>query len=374
MSRIITCILWGCFTAIFVAALVLLNSGLDYPQPADIQKGNAYETARVIRVLTDTRQPDPDFPEIAIGVQELELEVLTGKDRGRRVAMQIAVTRLTHYPAKPGTKLIVSSYDGFLTGAVVGYSRTGTLFALVALFVVSVVVFGGRKGLRALFGLAFTLCCVVFLFIPLLLKGMDPIVAALVCSVLSVSVTLLALNGFCAKTAVAGASCILCTLAAGLIAFGFGALTQVSTLSTPEAEDLIFVAQGTSLHLPNLLFAGILIAATGAMMDTTVSIASSLSELHALDPGITPKQLLKSGLNIGKDVMGTMTNTLILAFAGSSINALLILFMYQMPWQRTLNTSLLVIELLKGMSGSTALVLSVPVTALLGARLIGKKG
>ena len=142
---------------------------------------------------------------------------------------------------------------------------------------------------------------------------------------------------------------------------------------TPEAENLIFIAQNTALKLSNILFAGIIIASSGAVMDTTISIASSLSEMKSLNPAISATQLWKSGMNIGRDVMGTMTNTLILAFIGSGINSILIVFMYQMPYLRMINLDLLVVEILRGLSGSIAVVLSIPVTALLAARAMTGK-
>ncbi|GHU66720.1 hypothetical protein AGMMS49983_16880 [Clostridia bacterium] len=367
-------VLWTAFLGAFAIALILLNAGLNYPAPPDVQIGNEYESARVVTVLSDTLAPDPDVAQVEIGLQELELEVLTGAYKGTRVLLKNPVTRLMNYPAAVGTKMVISSYDGFVSGMVMGYDRTGGLYLLAALFCAAVVFFGRSKGVRSLFALVFTLVCVIFLFIPLLLKGMNPILAALICVVLSTVVTLTALSGFTPKTFVAGLSCILCTLTAGGIARAFGSLMHVSTYTTPEAENLMFIAQNSALRLPDILFAGILIAASGAMMDTTISVASALTEIKEVDPGITPARLLKSGLNIGRDIMGTMTNTLILAFAGSGINALLVIFLYQMPYLRTVNLDLLAVEILQGLSASTALALSVPVTALLGAKVIGGAG
>ena len=363
---------WVVFTCIFIIAILLLNRTLDYAKTQDIQKGKAYERAKVIRVISAPLAPDPDFPEISIGIQELELQVLSGPDKGKKIVLKNQVPRLTNYPAGEGTRRVVSSYDHFVSGMVMGYDRTTWLYLLAAFFLILVAVVGRWKGLRSIFGLVFTLICILFLFIPLLLEGMDPIPASVLCVLLSTGVTLCALNGFSAKTLCAGVGCVLCTLLAGLIALGFGALMHVSVYVTPEAENLIFIAQNTALKLSNILFAGIIIASSGAMMDTTMSIASAVAEIRRLDPKISPRQLWKSGMNIGKDVLGTMTNTLILAFAGSSLNVLLIIFMYQMPWLRTINMDLLVIEILKGLAGSAALALSIPITALLSARLMGR--
>ena len=100
---------------------------------------------------------------------------------------------------------------------------------------------------------------------------------------------------------------------AGVIAYATGAISHISTLNESEAELLLFISDSTALRVKDLLFAGILIAALGAVMDTAMSIASSLTEMKSIDPTLTQKQLWRSGMNVGKDIMGTMTNTLILA-------------------------------------------------------------
>jgi uncharacterized membrane protein len=365
--------LWVGFVVAFVAFLIVFNATLDYARPADTQTGNHYEKAKVTRVVSDTLAPDPEFPELKIGVQELEFEILTGANKGKSFIGKNFVTRLTNTPASVGTKMIVSSYDGFISGMVTGYSRESSLYILGLLFAAIVCVFGRIKGIKSLMALAFTLICLLFLFVPMLLRGINPILAAVSVVALSTGVTLFSLNGWSKKTIAAGVSCILCTLLGGGIALLFGAWTHTSTYTTPEAEDLIFVAQSTSLSLPDIFCAGIIIACSGAVMDTAISIASALSEMKSLNPEVSAMQLWKSGMNIGRDVMGTMTNTLILAFVGSGINSILIVFMYQMPYLRMVNLDLLVVEILRGLSGSIAVVLSIPVTALLSAKAMAGK-
>jgi uncharacterized membrane protein len=362
--------LWAVFAAAFAAFLFFFNKTLSYPKPGDIQTGNRYEKARVLRIISDTRLPDPEFAELEIGVQTMEMEVLTGENRGRRVIARNYISRLTNYPAREGTDMVLSSYDGFTSAAVVNYSRGPFLYGFFLIFFAAAAFFGRKKGVKAFLSLAFTLVCVVFLFIPLLIRGFPPIPAALIVVILSTLVTMLALNGWSAKTIIASTSCILCTLAAGAAAKLFGIAAHISTYNTPEAENLIFIAQKTSLRLQDVVFAGVVIAASGAMMDTSMSIASALFEMKQLNPALSMNQLIKSGMNVGQDIIGTMTNTLILAFTGGSINNLLIVFMYQMPYFRTINLDILAIEALRGLSGSVGLIISVPLTVFLGAKFL----
>ncbi|MDR1135262.1 MAG: YibE/F family protein [Clostridiales Family XIII bacterium] len=363
-------IMWGALALLFTVFLILFNSTLEYPAPADIQTGNRYEKAEVTKILNDSLAPDPDFPEINIGVQELELRVLTGESKGKLFIANNFVTRLDNKSAEVGTKMVVSSYDGFVSGLVMDYSRENFLYVLGLIFVATLAVFGGVKGVKAFLALAFTLVIVIFMFVPMLLRGVEPVIAAVVTVVLSTVVTMASLNGWSRKTIAAASGCIICTFLAGGIALAIGALTHVSTYTTAEAEHLIFIAQRTGLKLHDILFAGIIIASSGAVMDTSISIASAMAEVRELEPDFSAAALLRSGLNVGRDVMGTMANTLILAFTGSSINTVLIIFMYQMPYIRLINLSSLAVEILCGLSGSIGLILSVPVTAALAARLM----
>ena len=204
----------------------------------------------------------------------------------------------------------------------------------------------------------------------MIIKGVEPILAAVVVVVLSTAVTLLSLNGFCKKTVIAAVSCSVCTMFAGVIAYATGVLSHISTLNESEAELLLFISDSTALRVKDLLFAGILIAALGAVMDTAMSIASSLTEMKSIDPTLTQKQLWRSGMNVGKDIMGTMTNTLILAFTGSSLNILLVYYMYSLPYIALINLDLLVVEVIRGLSGSIAVILAIPVTTLIASRAL----
>ena len=143
-------------------------------------------------------------------------------------------------------------------------------------------------------------------------------------------------------------------------------------LNTPEVEDLLFITENSGFRIDDLLTAGILIASMGAVMDTCMSIVSALFEMKEQNPKMSSKALLRSGFNIGRDMMGTMTNTLILAFAGSSINLMVIYYMYCMPAISLLNSDFLVVEIVKGLISSMAVVISIPVAALMTAAIISK--
>ena len=146
-----------------------------------------------------------------------------------------------------------------------------------------------------------------------------------------------------------------------------GVLTPINGFNMSEAEELILRAGDGGLTISGLLVCGILISSLGAVMDVAMSIASASHELHTLNPELSAGQLFRSGMNIGRDAMGTMANTLILAFAGSSMNMLLLFQIYDYPTLQIINSDMMAIEIIQGVAGSTGIILTVPLVAFLSA-------
>ena len=355
----------------YIALLVGYNSTLEFEKPADYPQGLEYAKAEVVSIVEQDMGEDPDYNYIRIGKQKLELRIISGEYKGKVIETDNFVTRTTQLEGKIGTRYIVGSYDGFITSSIMSYERSGLVILLVTVFIAMVILFGKSKGVASVAALIVTLLNVVFLFMPMLINGSPAILAAIIVVLLSTFYTMVVLNGFCLKSYIATFCCTACTAFAGLLAWLVSLIWGVSTLNTPEIEDLLFVTENTGFRIDNLLTAGILIASMGAVMDTCMSIVSSLFELKAQNPSMTTKQLLQSGMNIGKDIMGTMTNTLILAFAGSSINLVLIYYMYCMPAISLLNTDFIIVEIVKGIISSMAVVISIPVATFMTSRLIG---
>lgn len=356
----------------YIVLIAGFNGTLKFEKPADYPQGLEYAKAEVVSVVEQDMGEDPDYNYIRIGKQKLELRIISGEYKGKIIETTNFVTRTTQLEGKAGTRYIVGSYDGFITSNIMSYERSSLVVLLVIVFIAMVILFGKRKGVASVAALIVTLLNVVFMFIPMLINGVPAILAAIIVVLLSTFYTMVALNGFCMKSYIATFCCTACTVFAGLLAWFVSLIWGVSTLNTPEIEDLLFVTENSGFRVDNLLTAGILIASMGAVMDTCMSIVSSLFELKAQNPSMTTKQLSQSGMNIGKDIMGTMTNTLILAFVGSSINLVLIYYMYCMPAISLLNTDFIIVEIVKGIISSMAVVISIPVATFMTSYLIGK--
>lgn len=145
---------------------------------------------------------------------------------------------------------------------------------------------------------------------------------------------------------------------------------HLSGYSTDEAESLLLIGNTTGLQVKDLLFSGILIASLGAVMDVAVSIVSAIHEIHANIPDIHTGALIHSAMNVGKDMIGTMSNTLILAFVGTSLNSMILLYAYSVQANQIMNMNTVAIEITQALAGSLGVILTVPITAIITANMI----
>lgn len=361
------------FILAYIVIIVLINSNLEFAKPGDYPEGLKYAKAEVTKILENNMGEDPDYPYIRIGKQNLEMKLLSGEHKGEVIEVLNYVTRTMRLEAEEGDVFIVGSYDEYITTTVMHRERSSLLYGLGIFFVALVILFGQKKGVASIAGLVVTLVNVVFVFMPLLINGVPAIPAAIGVVMVSTLYTMVALNGVCGKSIIATICCTVCTIIAGVLAYVVGAIGDISSLNTPEVEDLLFITENCAFRIDNLLIAGILISALGAVMDTSMSVVSAMFEIKEQHPAISSKQLFKSGINIGKDMMGTMTNTLVLAFVGASINSVVIYYMYRMPYISLMNTDFMVVEVVKGLVGSIAVVLSIPMAAMMTSTYFRKK-
>ena len=363
-----------------LALLVGLGIYLNAPKPGDIPTSTSqmiFAVARVNDVLMDDAQADDWSEGRRLGTQLLELEICSGEHKGEFLEAYNYLNAYTNLDAKENTRLIVQlGYDdsGVLYGVnIFNYDRWQVVGAFVLVFALVMVLVGGWKGVKALLGLLFTLACVWFLLLPMMLQGVPPIPATVAIIALTSAASLLLLDGPTLKTLCATLGCVGGVAVAGISAAVVGTLTPLSGFNTENAEALVLRAADGGLEISGLLVCGILISSMGAVMDVAMAIASSLHELHTHNPELSPLGLFRSGMNIGRDAMGTMANTLILAFAGSSLNTLLLFQVYDYPIMQLLNSDLMSLELLQGVAGSMGIILTVPIVAALSGYIMGRK-
>lgn len=362
---------------IFVAARICLAPSYDESGGNEAAEFAEYDTGTVIEILSDSTEQDEASDGAYRGDQLMLVKMTSGRYKGETLQVYNFVGPLYGAPLKAGDSavLIVSTYaDGSHNATVYEYNRTLALAAVIALFVVATVLVGGKTGAKSLIGLIITLICLFWLLLPMLMKGFPTLLTVfLICTYVTI-VSFTILGGVSKKTVCASLSTV-CGIAIALVfALAAQGLARIDGLRLADVEPLLQLRQtGTPIGLRYLLVGGIVISALGAVMDVAMSIASALSEIHLVDPELGPKDLFKSGMNIGRDMVGTMTNTLILAFIGSSFVVVIYLYSIGLQPYQLLSSSYLAIEVISGISSSIGVILSVPITAFISAYIISGK-
>lgn len=338
-----------------------------------------YAPARVTVVLSDNAQEDFENAEgRRVGDQELEIRILSGDHKDEIMTVTNYMSALFNVDVQQGDRIIVrimTDEDGSYYASVFNYDRGIVLGGFLLVFFILLAALGGKKGMGALAGLLLTLGCIWFVLIPCLLRGVPAIPVTIAVSAVSAAAGLIFLNGYSKKTFCAVCGCVGGVLAAGIAAAVAGTLSPMNGFNMQEAENLILYGADEGLKVSGLLVCGVLISALGAVMDVALGIASSVCEMKKQNPDASAGSLFRSGMQIGKDAMGTMANTLILAFAGSSLNMLILVQTYDIPFLQLINTDSIALEVVQSVAGSVGILLTVPLVAFISARLMarGKK-
>ena len=354
-----------------VVCIALYTVSLVDRHPLMATEGREFVKGRVVEVIEDKQQSGG----IYIGDQTVELELLSGTHEGEYIQAESSSAYLYGTHCTPNLKVvaIVSESNGELVGSVYGYYREPVLIGMVALFLLTIVLIGGRRGLYSALGLIFTFLCIFWFFLPMVYRGYSPVMAAIVVVIATTVVTMYLVGGFTVKATASVLGTVLGVLVAGLLAYVFSKIARVSGYNVSDIESLVYIQEQLDIQIGQLLFAGILISALGAVMDVSMSIASTLQELHDKNPQLDTMQLFRSGMTVGHDMMGTMSNTLILAFTGGSINTLVLFYAYDYSPLQLMNMYDIAIEIIQGVSASMGVVLTVPFVSLISAWMIGRK-
>lgn len=204
-------------------------------------------------------------------------------------------------------------------------------------------------------------------------KGYSPFLASIIIVILTTIVTMYLIGGISKKTISSALGTIIGVIISGIFAYVFGFFANISGYNVSDIEELLYIANISNIKISQLLFAGILISSLGAVMDVAMSISSTINEIHVKNPTLTSHELFKSGMNVGRDMMGTMSNTLILAFTGGSLTTLIILYSYNMPYNQMINMYSIGIEIMQGISGSIAIILTVPLVSFIASKIMCNK-
>lgn len=374
-SRRSSLVLMALAAVAFLALIYYANYDRPVYQSSDTA-GTEYEVGKVIQVLEDHVVVDDTSEGLWRGSMTLEVEILTGRYKGETAVVENYFSSLYNVRVCKGDKVSIridTVDEGEYQVSVYNYYRVPQMFGCVAAFIILLVVIGGKKGAKSVAGLVITMVSLIWILLPLSLKGFSPLPVTIILILFCNFVCFFLIDGVKKKT-VTAALCSVCGVLAGaLFALIAQAAMSVTTYQMDEAEVLLLVTSTTSLTIKDLFLCGILISCMGAVMDVAMSIVSAVAELHEVNPSMDARGLFRSGMNIGRDAMGTMSNTLILALAGSSFNMMLLIYSYDVSFQQLMNTDFVAIEAIQCIAGSVGIVCTVPIAALISAEVFGKE-
>ena len=336
-----------------------------------VRTGQTFEKAKVVEVLQDNLQENGT----RVGEQKVRVHMLTGERKGQDLDITSSSGYLFGAACKPGMRVIVmQSVAGDSTVAsVYTQDREGVIYIFALIYLLALCLIGGKQGIKGCLGLVFTFFCVIFVYLPLVYLKFSPFWTAVFVCFITTLVTMYLIGGPTRKTCAATLGTLAGVVLAGISAWCFSKASGITGFNVSDIETLMTLWNTNRIQVGGLLFSGLLISCLGAVMDVAMSISSAIDEIYRQNTSLTRKELFKAGLRVGRDMMGTDSNTLILAFAGSSVSTLLLDYSYDLPYQQIINSNNIGIAIMQGLAGSFGIVLSVPFTVLICTMLFHKK-
>jgi uncharacterized membrane protein len=358
----------GLGAAALVAALVVLWPAGNAPPASEPLARGDLVSAVVVGVDENGCAPElRSDPQIVC--ERVSFMLAEGPESGRTVSLDIADVVAT-LDVREGDRVLLEHLTTDVPGepyALYDFDRTSSLGWLVFLFAALVVLLGRLRGLAALVGLGLSLLLLLRFALPAILEGTSPpLVACVAAGIIAYGVIYLA-HGFTLRTTVA----LLGTLAGLVLAVGLSLLWVPLSQLTGLVSETSYVIQatGVSVDPAGLLLAGIVIGALGAIDDVSVTQASAVWELHDADPAARGRELFRAGMRIGRDHVGSIVNTLALAYVGASLPLLIVFELSELPFERIVGSEIVAAEIVRAVIGSIGLVACMPITTWLAARV-----
>lgn len=365
-----------CFSILILFVIGVLAWNVHYPITYTMYTTDTiyYEKGTVASVLFQQLEDSPDMPGRKLGEQQITVRLKNGEMKGKEIEITNYLTNTHNVLVKNGQHVIIKADrpEGIEPHySLYNYDRTRGLLTVTGILSVFMLLIGRMKGLRSVLGLAISLFFIIAFMLPAIYHGYSPVLVTILSSVLIAFFCLLLLNGFSLKTFVALGATTIGLLLSGLFFTIISAAMSLQGYHLAEAEELILISRATRLQIGQVLFSGVILASLGAVMDMTISISAALYELMEQQPKLSLTALFRSGMSIGSDMIGSMCQTLMLAFAGTSIATLLTVISYGTRFDQLMSSDYIAIEIVHSITGSLSVITAVPLTV--GLVVLSKK-
>lgn len=325
--------------------------------------------AVVLRIIDEQ---DVDVFGTSQHIQELQLKILTGERTGKTLKVTSGGLASSAIPVyEKGDKLIISEIiqpDGTPQYFIVDFVRRDALFILFALFVTVTIGVAGKKGLASLGGMIYSFYIIFAFILPNISQGQNPILVALLGGIMIVPVTFYISHGFNNKTHVAIIGTVISLSITGLLSEWAVELAQLTGFASEDASFVQLMSNG-SVNIKGLLLAGIIVGLFGILDDITISQAAIVEQLRESSPHMSSSQLYRRSMEVGKDHIGSLVNTLILVYTGAAMPFLLLITAQDQSFLTTINYEAISEEIVRTLTASIGLILAVPITTFIAVKL-----
>jgi len=336
--------------------------------------GDNYIKGKVLEKIATLETPESDQVKYT---DTYNVRIDEGIDGGSIIPIDFPIYREDAFniPLKSGNSVVLYTEigeEGDNIYYIADIDKRGSLLTLGALFLGLIFILARFKGIRATAALIVTIIATFFFFIPGVIEGYSPIMLSVVTALFASLITIYFMTGISTKGHVAVLGSIGGVAFAGVLSYFF--VYKLGLTGYTDIDSLNYASFLKGIKVKELISAGVILGSMGAVMDVAMSISSALHEVEGVNVKLTSKNIFNSGMNIGKDIIGTMVNTLVLAYVGSSLFTIMLLIMQknEFPLIRILNFEFMAVEILRSICGSLGILVTVPLTSYL-ASLFHKK-
>lgn len=351
-----------------IVSILILISILSLDSKGKIESDNIVEVKAEVINIDDSNIVQSGITRI--GDQGLIIRVLEGKFKGKEInAVNHLMGKMEidnyYYPEDIIIAGLLIDDDTVVSAKAIDLYRQKSLLILFLIFVFCLIIYARFIGLKALLSFISSLFIIYKFLIPGLLSGKSPLVLTGISLVVITAIIIFLVAGVTKKGMIAfiGTMCgLFITMVLTLV---FGAPLRLNGMTAPFAETLLYNGY-MDLNMQHIFYAAIVIGAAGAAMDIGMDIAASMEEIKSKKPDIHMRELIESGFNVGKSVVGTMTTTLLLAYSGGYLTLLMLFMEKGSSIERMVNLKIVAAEIMRTLIGSIGLVLIAPITAIIG--------
>ncbi len=366
-------------TIVFSIAFILVGNVLCHPPIFD-EGGEEYYRAKVISAESAAEKSyylDDGTTEVSAKNVIFRAKILSGPYKGDEAdCLQTidSMYAMSLREVKKGDSVLISRPQYEVSEDVgwifIEFNRIGSIIVLVAVFLALIAIIGRKKGFSTILSLIFTVLSIFLVYVPAILKGYNIYLMSVIICVFSVFTSLILIGGWNRKTVCAIIGNLIGVAVAGVLT---AVMNNIFGMTGLVDENYIMLTQlDTPIDLKAVIWGGVVVGAMGAVMDVAMSIASAMNELSETMRDKSLFNMLRSGMNIGRDAIGTMTNTLILAYIGGALATVLLLVAYNKNMLYLFNMEMILADILSSVVGSIGILAAVPATAFISAYIYNR--